>query len=234
MALVLPPGVRTFKPRRSRITPRQRRGLTDGRRFALPLHASASLRSVWNDPRPVILDIGFGDGDATFTMAQADPTKAIIAIDVHTPGVGNLLALLSESQVDNVRVIEGDALVVLNDMTADAELAGIRTYFADPWPKARHHKRRFVQPAVVDLVAQKLEAGGYWHIATDWPEYAEHIAATFTADRRWSGGVIERPSWRPLTRYEQRGIGEGRPIVDFVFYKQRDEVEPPALSGRLT
>ena len=219
MALVLPPGVRTFKPRRSRITPRQRRGLTDGQRFALPLHASASLRSVWNDPRPVILDIGFGDGDATFTMAQADPTRAIIAIDVHTPGVGNLLALLSESQVDNVRVIEGDALVVLNDMTADAELAGIRTYFADPWPKARHHKRRFVQPVVVDLVARKLDAGGFWHIATDWAEYAENIVEVFAADDRWTGGPIDRPEWRPITRYEMRGTSEGRRIYDFLFMR---------------
>lgn len=155
-------------------------------------------------------------------MAVDDPDTAILAVDVHTPGVGDLLALLVDSDVTNVRVIEGDALDVLETAIRDGELTGVRSYFADPWPKARHHKRRLVQPAIVELVSARVRVGGTWDLATDWIEYAEVMLDVFADSPFWTGGVIERPNQRPTTRYERRGIAAGRTITDLRF----ERVEP--------
>jgi tRNA (guanine-N7-)-methyltransferase len=209
--------VRTYKPRRSRITARAERALTDQQQFLLPTDTPIDIESIWGAGAPVVLEIGFGDGVATAAMAADDPSTGILAIDVHTPGVGDLLARIGELGLSNVRVIEGDALAVLADRISPACLAGVRSYFPDPWPKARHHKRRLVQPAVLDLVRSRLASGGWWHLATDWPEYAEAIDATFSADGHWSGGVIERPDARPVTRFERRALRDGRPITDLVY-----------------
>ena len=157
------------------------------------------------------------DEGLVYVLARAD---GVLAIDVHTPGIGELIARLQESETTNVRIIEGDALAVLSSRIEPESLAGVRTWFPDPWPKARHHKRRIVQPAVVDLVHSRLAAGGWWHLATDWAEYAEYIEAVFAADPRWTGGVVPRPDWRPVTRYERRAIRDGRSSVDLVFTRE--------------
>ncbi len=166
---------------------------------------------------PVVLEIGFGDGRATAQMAAADPHTGILAIDVHTPGVGALLALVGEMGLTNVRVMEADALGVLARMVPPESLAGLRTFFPDPWPKARHHKRRLVQPEVIEIVHSRLTPGGSWHLATDWGAYAEWAEVRFEADARWQGGVIDRPDWRPVTRYERRALRDGRVITDLLY-----------------
>lgn len=214
---ILRPGVRTYKPRRSRITPRAERALHEQKQFMLPMGAPVDAAAIWGSGVPVVVEIGFGDGTATADMAAADPGTGILAIDVHTPGVGDLLARIDELDLENVRVIEGDALTVLSHQIPPHSIAGVRSYFPDPWPKARHHKRRLVQPAVLDLVRSRLVPGGWWHLATDWPEYAETIEATFAADHRWAGGTIDRPASRPVTRFERRALRDGRPIVDLQY-----------------
>ncbi len=226
---VLRPGVRTYKPRRSRISARESSALqahqTRDDRAGLLLPAAGErldLASVWGEGTPVVVEIGFGSGTATAAMATADPGTGILAIDVHTPGIGDLLWRLDESGARNVRVIEGDALEVLQSRIPPASLAGVRSYFPDPWPKARHHKRRLVQPAVLSLVSTRLEPGGTWHLATDWPEYAEQAGECFAAEPGWHGGVIDRPSWRPVTPFERRALRDGRPVVDLLFTWQPD------------
>jgi tRNA (guanine-N7-)-methyltransferase len=221
---VLRPGIRTYKPRRTRITERASRALAEQASFVLdPAGPVLDLAGTWGDGVPVILEIGFGDGLATAEMAAADPTTGILAIDVHTPGVGDLLARIGESNLTNVRVMEADALGVLSRMVPPHSLAGVRSFFPDPWPKGRHHKRRLVQPDVLDLVHSRLAPGGAWHIATDWDEYAESILGCFADDARWQGGVVDRPPWRPVTRYERRALRDDRAITDLVF-----EVAPTA------
>lgn len=215
---VLRPGIRTYKPRRTRITDRASRALVEQAAFILdPSARDLDLAGTWGDGVPVILEIGFGDGLATAGMAAADPATGILAIDVHTPGVGDLLARIGEAGLANVRVMEADALGVLNRLVPPHSLAGVRSYFPDPWPKARHHKRRLVQPEVLDLVHSRLVPGGTWHIATDWDEYAEWIGTCFSEDTRWHGGVVDRPSSRPVTRYERRALRDGRAITDIQF-----------------
>jgi tRNA (guanine-N7-)-methyltransferase len=220
---VLRPGVRTYKPRRGRITARQRTALHEQASWLLTESDSPLVPSAtWGPGTPVVLEIGFGTGEATAQMASADPDTGILAIDVHTPGVGNLLDLITRRELGNVRVMETDAVRVLRTLIEPESLAGVRSYFPDPWMKARHHKRRLVQPAIVDLVHSRLAPGGYWHLATDWAEYAERIQHLFGADGGWSGGLIERPAWRPETLYERRALRDGRHIVDLLFHRTPD------------
>lgn len=214
--MTLPPGIRTFKPRRSRITPRASAALAARPQALLPV-TDGPLDLTAEFGTPVVLEIGFGSADATARMAAADPSTGILAVDVHTPGVGDLLDVIAREGLANVRVIEGDAIVVLERMILPGTLAGVRSYFPDPWPKARHHKRRLVQPAVIDLVGARLQPGGWWHLATDWPEYAGSIQELFADRPDWTGGVIDRPTWRPVTRYEQRAMREGRRVVDLLY-----------------
>jgi tRNA (guanine-N7-)-methyltransferase len=219
-ATVLRPGVRTFKPRRSRITRREQRALDhhDGL-LITPGASHLHFPELFSTSTPPVMEIGFGIGDSTVAYAKAQPNVPILAIDVHTPGVGRLLADLQEEHITNVRVVEADALSVLEYNVPDHSLAGVRSFFPDPWPKARHHKRRLVQPRVLDLIASKLIPGGYWHVATDWPEYAEWILQTFAAHTAFTGGVIERPAERVVTHFEARGVRDGRPITDAVFVR---------------
>lgn len=216
---VLRPGIRTFKPRRSRITHRAEAALTEQAALQIPWSSSPiALDEVWGADVPVVVEIGCGDGRATVAMAGADPGTGVWAIDVHTPGLGTLLADLGAAGIDNVRVSEGDALAILETMVPEHSLAGVRSYFPDPWPKARHHKRRLVQPAILDLVRSRLVPGGFWHLATDWQEYADSMAECFAADRHWEGGTVSRPADRPVTHYEGRALREGRQISDLVFH----------------
>jgi tRNA (guanine-N7-)-methyltransferase len=180
----------------------------------VPAHPSELFGGV-----PVVLEIGSGMGEATLAMAAADPRTGILAVDVHTPGIGALLAGAERAGLANVRACIGDA-VVLMDHLAPGTLVGIRAFFPDPWPKVRHHKRRLVQPAFVHQAADLLAPGGTLHLATDITEYAEQMLAVCTAEpllQDTSHGFVQRPAWRPETGYERRGLAAGRQSVDLIF-----------------
>ena len=214
----LRPGLRTFKPRRSRVTTRQSRALEHEDGLLLSLNDQhLNIHQVWGSSAPLVLEIGFGDGSATALIAAGAPGVSFLAVDIHTPGVGDLLQRLRDANVTNVRVMEADALLVLERMVAPGSLTEVRSLFPDPWPKARHHKRRLIQPAVLDLVRDRLIPGGTWHVATDWPEYAEAIMECFAMDQLWTGGPVPRPDWRVTTRYEERAQREGRTSIDLAY-----------------
>ena len=169
---------------------------------------------------PTILEIGFGMGTTTAEIAAAHADSNYLAVEVHPPGVGSLCNLLDDQLLVNVKVIQHDAVEVLNDMIAPGSLAGIHIYFPDPWHKARHHKRRLVQPPLVALLASRLAATGYLHLATDWVPYAEHMLEVLSAEPLLKNTSIDyapRPSWRPETKFERRGLKLGHEVRDLLF-----------------
>jgi len=202
------------------VTARQRAAIELFDSFLLP-NAPLECSTIWGPGVPVVAEIGFGTGAATVELARREPDVGILAIDVHTPGVGDLLHRLVQHDLHNVRVMEADAITVFNTYLQPECLAGVRTFFPDPWPKARHHKRRLIQPSHVTRIAHRVRPGGFWHLATDWEPYAEVIAEVFEADPQWTGGVIPRPD-RPVTRYEQQALDAGRSVMDFRFTKIAD------------
>ena len=179
-----------------------------------------NLAELFPDSMRIIMEIGFGMGEATAQIAAADPTTGYLAVEVHRPGIGKLLLRIEESGLKNVRAIEGDAFEVFEQMIVDSSLDGVHLFFPDPWPKARHFKRRIVNQEFIAAVAAKLKPGAYFHIATDWQPYAEWIAEEFTKQTFFTGGVVQRPDWRPLTRFEDQGINKEHPVTDFRFIKK--------------
>ena len=174
---------------------------------------------------PVVLEVGFGMGEATAQMAADDPGTGILAVDVHTPGQGNLLRLAERRGLSNIRVANGDALILLRTMLAPGSLDGLRVYFPDPWPKKRHHKRRLIQPEFLDAAAPAIRSGGLVHIATDWSDYAERILDELTAHPEYEntqsgGGFAPRPAFRPLTRFEGQGLDKGHDVFDVLFRRR--------------
>ncbi|MCW3839633.1 tRNA (guanosine(46)-N7)-methyltransferase TrmB [Micromonospora yasonensis] len=170
---------------------------------------------------PLVLEIGSGMGDATAAMAGADPDRHYLAVEVHTPGIANLLGLVERHGLDNVRVAEGDALDLVRAMPEGC-LDAVHVFFPDPWPKSRHHKRRIIQPAHVALLRSRLVPGGTLHCATDWAEYAGSMRETLTADPELvdvHGGYAPRPPHRPVTKFERRALTAGREIFDLVHVK---------------
>jgi len=190
------------------------RGLTvdDGDRTPL------DLDELFGSQAPKVLEIGFGMGDSLAATARADPGRDYLGIEVHTPGIGNLLALVLEQDLPNVRVARGDALQLVHRL-APASLDAVQIFFPDPWPKARHHKRRLVQPPNVALLRDRLRPGALLHCATDWPHYAEAMAETLDADPGLEFVDRERAG-RPETKFERLGAGAGRPITD-LRYRRR-------------
>jgi tRNA (guanine-N7-)-methyltransferase len=171
----------------------------------------------------VVLEIGFGMGDATATMAAAEPERCILAADVHTPGHGNLLRRIESDGLDNVRLAEGDAVVLLRDQLAPASLTGLRIYFPDPWPKARHHKRRLIQPEFTALATSRLRPGAVVHCATDWEPYAEQMLEVLSASPdlvNLHDDFAPRPDWRPVTKFERQGIAKGHVVRDLLFRRR--------------
>ncbi len=180
------------------------------------------LTEMFGNGNPVVLEIGFGMGEATAQMAGADPDTNILAVDVHTPGQGNLLNLADQQGLSNVRVGNGDAIILLREMLTPGSLAGLRVYFPDPWPKKRHHKRRLIQPEFLDLAATRLGPGAIVHCATDWEPYAEQMLEVLTAhpgfeNAQPEGGFAPRPEFRPLTRFEGQGLEKGHVVNDLLF-----------------
>ena len=182
--------------------------------------AKINLVELFPDSKRIIMEIGFGMGEATAQIAAADPTTGYLAVEVHRPGIGKLLLRIEEGGLKNVRAIEGDAFEVFEQMIADSSLDGVHLFFPDPWPKARHFKRRIVNQEFIAAVAAKLKPGAFFHIATDWQPYAQWIAEEFSKQNLFTGGEVERPDWRPLTRFEDQGINKEHPVADFRFIKK--------------
>jgi tRNA (guanine-N7-)-methyltransferase len=204
--------------RQGRTTPAQKRALDElFPKYGLAFSGSAlSPESVFRRKAPLILEIGSGMGETTAEIARAHPELDFLAVEVHGPGVGSLLNRIEKDGCSNIRVARHDAVAVLEHMVADAALAALHVFFPDPWPKKRHHKRRLVQPEFAVLAARKLAAGGIFHAATDWPDYADHIDAVFSANASFEKaprGMVERPT----TKFEARGRRLGHPIRDLYF-----------------
>jgi tRNA (guanine-N7-)-methyltransferase len=228
--------IRSFQPRRSRVTT----GQADALQRLWPAwgldidgHAIVDLAELFGNTNPVVLEIGFGMGEATARMAAEDPGTNILAVDVHTPGQGNLLNLADRDGLTNVRVANGDAIILLREMLAPDSLHGLRVYFPDPWPKKRHHKRRLIQPEFLTLAATRLKPGGLVHCATDWEPYAEQMLEVLTAhpdfdNTRPDGGYAPRPGFRPLTRFEGQGLDKGHVVNDLLFRRVQHRDQPSA------
>ena len=170
----------------------------------------------------VVLEIGFGNGESTWQMAQQEPEKNFVGVEVHKPGVGHLLMALEEHGIENVRIACEDAVPFVQRRIADGSLAGVRIYFADPWPKKRHHKRRIVQPDFVSQLSRCIATGGVLHLATDWRPYAEHMLEVMQESDDFvnlstHGDYCERPEWRPFTKYEKRGEKLGHEVFDLLY-----------------
>ena len=214
--------IRSFVLRQGRMSTGQTRALeTLLPRFGIPSAPTPlDLDLAFGRAAPKILEIGFGMGEPTAKIAQAHPENDYLGIEVHGPGVGSLLKQIDELGLANLRLIQHDAVEVLKHMIASATLDGVHIFFPDPWPKKRHHKRRLIQPELVALLCEKLKPGGYLHAATDWQEYAEHILAVLSAEAKLTNtaeGYAPRPDYRPLTKFEQRGIKLGHGVWDIVF-----------------
>ena len=177
-----------------------------------------SWLDVFGRDGDVVLDIGFGHGESTIQMAVNQPDIDVIAVEVHTPGVVTLLDGVVQHEVDQVRVVHGDLLPFL-DRIPEESLAGVRVYFPDPWPKARQAHRRLLKPDVIDALTDRLRPGGELHMATDIADYASAIEAACDDEPRLAGVVISRPSWRPFTRFEQRGLEADRIPTDLLYVR---------------
>lgn len=216
--------VRSYVLRAGRVTEGQKRALEE----LWPVYGVEAanqpldLEAQFGNAQPVIMEIGFGNGDATWQMAKASPDRNYLGVEVHKPGVGSLLLKLEENGLENVRIASEDAVEFLAERIPDGSLDGICIYFPDPWPKKRHHKRRIIQAPFVALMARKIAAGGLLHLATDWEPYAEFILEVMHAAPDFenlspSGDVCPKPEWRPPTKYEKRGQRLGHRVSDLVF-----------------
>ncbi|MFM9154598.1 MAG: tRNA (guanosine(46)-N7)-methyltransferase TrmB, partial [Polynucleobacter victoriensis] len=217
--------IKSFVLRTGRLTAGQAKAIeTLGPKFLLPYTGQAidwqtSFSSPENNSintsRPKILEIGFGMGETTAKIAIARPEVDFLAIEVHEPGVGALLKLIGEQNISNLRLMRHDAVEVVENMIPEGFLDGVHVYFPDPWHKKRHNKRRLIQPDFVALLSSRIKSGGYWHLATDWKEYAEQMMEVLSAEPALTNtgslpsGYAERPTYRPVTKFENRGIKLG-------------------------
>ena len=217
--------VRSFVLRAGRMGTGQQRALRElGPRYVLPfVEQPLDATVAFGRDAPLILEIGFGMGDATAAIAAASPQLNLLGIEVHPPGVGALLRHIETQRLRNVRIVQHDAVAVLQHMLAPAVLAGAAVFFPDPWPKKRHHKRRLIQPPLVSLLASRLAPGATLHLATDWAPYARQMLAVLSAEPTLVNtvtGFAPRPAYRPLTKFERRGEALGQPAQDLVFRKR--------------
>lgn len=214
--------VRSYVLRGGRMGTGQVRALAElGPRFVLPFQPTPlDAAAVFGRGAPLVLEIGFGMGDATAQIAATQPERDFIGVEVHEAGVGALLKRIGDQGLTNLRIVRHDAVQVLQDMIAPASLAGVHIFFPDPWHKKRHHKRRLIQPAFVALLASRLAPGGIVHCATDWQDYAEQMLAVLSAEPglvNTADGHAPRPALRPLTKFEARGQRLGHGVWDLVF-----------------
>ncbi len=216
--------IRSFVRRQGRITQSQQQALDEHGHYCLDPNEAVNFADVFGRDAPLILEIGFGNGDSLAKMAAAHPENNYLGVEVHRPGVGHLLLLLQQQGLTNVRIYCHDAMDILEQRVADNSLAGLHLFFPDPWPKKKHHKRRIVRPSFVELVGKKLAVGGYFHAATDWQHYAESMLVELSSslilhNTSPSGDYCPRPDYRPLTKFEQRGLRLGHGVWDLIFQK---------------
>ena len=217
--------IRSFVLRAGRMGSGQVKAMeTLGPLYVLPYKAEPlDFDQAFGRHAPTVLEIGFGMGDATAQIAAARPQDNFIGIEVHTPGVGALLQRIAERGLTNLRLLQHDAVEVLRDMVAPGSLAGIHVYFPDPWHKKKHNKRRLIQAEFVRELSARLAPGGYLHCATDWQPYAEQMLQVLGAEAtlvNTADGYAPRPDWRPLTKFENRGIKLGHGVWDLVFTRR--------------
>jgi len=217
--------IRSFVHRRSHITARQQDALDRLLpQWSVPFRASAiNFEQVFGRDAPTVLEIGFGMGETTEKIALARPEDNFLGVEVFNAGVGAMLQRIEESQLQNLRIIQHDAVEVVRDMIAPDSLAGVHIYFPDPWPKKRHHKRRLIQPPFVQLLASRLKPGGYIHCATDWEHYAHQMLEVLSAEPLLANtceGFAPRPDFRPLTKFENRGLRLGHGVWDLIFTRK--------------
>ncbi len=219
--------IRSFVLREGRMTNSQKNAIAENWScYGLDVTGDTlDMEDVFQRRAPTFLEIGFGMGGNLVAMAEASPENNYIGIEVHRPGVGRLLMDAREKKLTNLKVFNHDAVEVLKQVIADESLDGVFLFFPDPWPKAKHHKRRIVQPEFAALVARKLKPGGFFHMATDWADYAESMltvmnAMTMYVNRAADGGAVDKPSYRPQTKFEQRGRRLGHGIWDLIFERK--------------
>ena len=220
------PRIRSFVLRAGRVGPGQARALAElGPQFLLPYQQQpCDLENLYGRAAPKILEIGFGMGEGMADIAEAHPENDYLGVEVHTPGVGALLKQLGERGLTNVRIVQHDAVDVLNHMLAPDSLAGVHVFFPDPWHKTRHHKRRLIQSPLVRLLASRLQPGGYLHLATDWEDYAVQMLEVLRAEpslMNTAADYAPRPESRPLTKFEARGLRLGHGVWDLLFKRRQ-------------
>jgi tRNA (guanine-N7-)-methyltransferase len=220
------PPIRSYVLRQGRFSPGQQRAYEELLpRFGISYEAHpVDFAQAFGRKAPAVVEVGSGMGETTARIAAENPGTDYLAIEVHAPGVGSLLRLVSEAGLTNVRVVRHDAVEVLRDMVAPGSLAAIHVFFPDPWPKKRHHKRRLLQPDFAALAASRLAAGGLLHVATDWQDYADHVLAVLCATPglvNTAEGFAPRPATRPETKFERRGLKLGHGVWDVIFRRDR-------------
>lgn len=220
-----PSRIRSFIRRQGRATVGQKLALdSHWDKYCLSPHHDLNLSTAFGRQAPLIVEIGFGNGASLAAMAEANPDLNYLGIEVHRPGVGHLMMLLEQRGISNVRIFHHDAIEILEQKIPDHSVAGVHLFFPDPWHKRRHHKRRIVRPSFLELLNKKLAAGGYFHAATDWKDYAKDMLGTLSADAGLknaspTGDYCPRPDYRPLTKFENRGLGLGHGVWDLIFTK---------------
>ncbi len=213
------PSIHSFKLRGARMTLAQERAMEAfWPTFGINPDTPINPRAIFPDAKEVIMEIGTGMGESTALIARDHPENGYFGVELHRPGLGALLAKINELGLTNLRLVEEDARVLLAKYTPDHTLDAVHLYFPDPWPKTKHNKRRIVQEDLLPVLAQKLVPGGYIHIATDWLPYAEWIQEVFANSTLFTGGVIERPDFRPITKFEGQGLRKGHVVTDMKYY----------------
>ena len=215
------PSIRSYRIRGSRITGPQQSAL-DKFWSVYGIDYSTELidpSALFPNSSQIILEIGFGMGEATALIGRDFPQTGFLAVEVHKPGIGKLMARIEELELSNIRIIEGDAHPILQTMIPNNSVDGVHLFFPDPWPKKRHNKRRIINAEFLKLIYPKIREGGFFHIATDWVPYAEYIQEVFAASPLFSGGVVVRPDWRPVTRFEGQGITKDHQVNDLRYIK---------------
>lgn len=219
--------IKTYVLRAGRMGPGQTRAFEQfGAKFLLPFkNEKLDVVASFGRQAPLILEIGFGMGDATAKIARTRATDNFLCSEVHAPGVGALLKRCGEEDIGNIRIVQHDAIEVMDHMLGENSLDGVHIFFPDPWHKSRHHKRRLIQSPFVKRLALHIKQGGYLHLATDWEPYAEQMLQVLSAEPLLKNtatnpsGFIEKPSYRPLTKFENRGLKLGHGVWDLVFEK---------------
>lgn len=214
--------LRSYRLRGERMTKAQSEALLNHwNKFELPLQGVINPREVFTsfEPKEVIVEIGSGMGEATAQIAKSHPENGYVAVEVHKPGIGALIIRAEKDGIRNLKIIQGDIWDVFNHHLLDASVDAFHIFFPDPWPKRKQNKRRLLQGEFISLLAEKVRPGGRIHIATDWLPYAKEIEKNFSQSQEFTGGVVQRPQWRPLTKFEGKGIRKQHQVTDFTYVR---------------